>query len=55
MTEEQARQSKTCPGCGVEKTGNGLVCWDCFKGGKHALKYYQGTFKEWLKLKKQNA
>ena len=48
ITEEQARQSAICVGCGqTTDCPGGVVCWACFKGGPNPLKYFGGTFAAW--------
>jgi hypothetical protein len=48
ITEEQARQSAICVGCGqTTDCPGGVVCWACFKGGPNPLRYFGGTFAAW--------
>ena len=57
LTEKQARMSNTCI-CGAPKSsgeGGCVVCWDCFKGGKIPLKYFNGTFEQWQKARAEIA
>jgi len=51
ITEEQARRGKVCRGCGKEKASGLVVCWVCFKLGNNPLKYFEGSFGEWLEAK----
>ena len=48
--EEQARTETVCRGCGGEKDTGLVVCWSCFKYRDDIvpLKYFDGTFSEWL-------
>ena len=55
VTEEQARLSQTCPGCGKPKALELVVCWGCFKYRTDVtpLKYFEGKddrnpLQEWL-------
>lgn len=48
ITEEQARQLRYCPNCGKPKKVGMVVCWECFKHIDIPLKYYEGSFEEWL-------
>lgn len=52
ITEIEARKSYNCPACNNAKEQNSLVCWDCFKRREDVtpLKYFEGTFTEWMKL-----
>lgn len=50
--EIQARKSYDCFGCGGAKEQSLVLCWDCFKRGDQPFKYFTGTFKQWLDLKK---
>ncbi len=48
---ETARAGKVCLGCGEPKeAGVLIVCWNCFKYRTDItpLKYFEGTFEEWL-------
>ena len=48
--EYDARCSSNCV-CGNAKELSMLVCWDCFKRGDNALKYFDGTYEQWLKAR----
>jgi hypothetical protein len=54
MTEEEARLSHICPGCGQSKELDLVVCWTCFKYRKDKVpfKYYDANtsnpLQEWL-------
>ena len=55
ITEQEARLSHTCLGCGKPKGLELVVCWDCFKyrTDKTPLKYFEGQdwnnpLQEWL-------
>jgi len=50
QTEYDARCSMTCV-CGNAKEKSTLVCWDCFKRSDNALKWFPGTYEEWLKAR----
>ena len=51
INDEKARQLEYCPKCKQKKSKGLIVCWECFKGGKHPFKYHKGSLKSWLKLK----
>lgn len=53
--EIQVRKLSICPVCQHPKEQNALACWDCFKGRNNvtALKYYNGDFKQWVELARQ--
>ena len=46
--EKAARMSNACV-CGLPKEQVMLVCWDCFKRGPNPLKWFNGSYEEWLK------
>lgn len=46
--EYQARIAYNCV-CGNAKEQVMMVCWDCFKRGPNPLKYFNGSYAEWLK------
>ena len=46
--EKLERQKPVCSGCGKPKDIGCIVCWDCFKRGKHPYKYWEGSWAEWL-------
>ena len=48
MTEEKARTTTECVNCGEPKNEGLVVCWTCFKYSPIPLKYFGGTFREWL-------
>lgn len=55
LTEQEARNSETCPACDEPKGQELLVCWQCFKyrTDKTPFKYYEGKddlnpLQEWL-------
>lgn len=48
-TEKEARMMRNCPKCNSAKEEGMLVCWDCFKRGENPLKYFVGSFEEWIK------
>ena len=50
ITENKARESLICPGCGKQKNPGLVVCWHCFKYRIDItpLKYFSGTWKQWL-------
>ena len=48
MSEEEARQLKTCPACGKPKNKGLIVCWHCFKHRDNSLKYSGLSFENWL-------
>lgn len=52
--EYEARIANKCPACNQNKEQGSLVCWDCFKRRDDIipLKFYQGTFNQWLILAK---
>jgi hypothetical protein len=45
---EAQRPLLVCAGCGGRKDEGTIVCWECFKQGEHPLKYWDGTWLEWL-------
>jgi hypothetical protein len=49
-TEDQARKITKCLGCGCDKGLSAVVCWKCFKhrDDMPVLKYFDGTFQDWL-------
>ena len=49
-TENMARESAVCLGCGDPKPPDIVVCWGCFKHrtDKTPLKYFDGDFQQWL-------
>lgn len=49
-TEYSARIAMDCI-CGNPKENNTLVCWDCFKRGPNPLKFFNGSYEEWLKTR----
>ena len=50
VDEEQARKEFYCRGCRGKKDALDIVvCWECFKYRDNCLKYFEGTFQEWLK------
>ena len=49
MTEEKARESTKCLGCGETKEFGLVVCWDCFKYRNDAFKYSKKSLDNWLK------
>lgn len=55
--EISARKSNHCPACNKAKEQSSLVCWDCFKHRRDItpLKYYDGSFTQWLLLAKKGA
>jgi len=48
VSEEQARHEPYCRGCREKKEMDLIVCWRCFKYRENSLKYFRGTFQEWL-------
>ena len=56
--ETLARADSKCRGCGTPKhPGLLIVCWSCFKYRTDItpLKYYEGTFVEWIETTKQRS
>lgn len=51
QTEYDARCSMDCV-CGNPKEQVMLVCWDCFKRGNNPLKYFNGSYDQWLDSRK---
>jgi len=50
VDEDQARKEFYCRGCrGKKDSLDIVVCWECFKYRDNCLKYFEGTFQEWLK------
>lgn len=47
QAEYDARVSRVCV-CGNAKEINSLVCWDCFKRVPNPLKYFDGTYEQWV-------
>ena len=49
--EEHVRAETICRGCSEAKETGLVVCWPCFKYREDIvpLKYFDGTFTEWLK------
>ena len=46
--ETAARKSNYCV-CGQAKEQGSVVCWDCFKRkGELSLKWFDGSYVEWL-------
>lgn len=49
VTEQEARSSPICIGCGNDNDPGCMVCWTCFKRGPDPLKYSGVSFEEWQK------
>lgn len=45
--EVEARAAYDCV-CGNAKELNSLVCWNCFKYTDLPLKWFEGSYSEWL-------
>jgi len=48
--EDRERTELYCKGCDNPKAIGLIVCWKCFKYRPDVtpLKYYDGTFKQWI-------
>ncbi len=53
MTEQEARHTDICPGCGKAKELGQTVCWDCFKHPALPYKTWNGDFESWLEEMKR--